>query len=678
MFPPAEVNFSMRNHDTPAYHQMLKLGLGLGVLHIFCAPALAESDLTELTDQAERTQPHAQQKTNQALENSTPVAKKLIDEPSFSAPSFSSQNSNREFASPTLPNSRDQTTEQSTEKLAAAPIAQHWAKSAINASSLGIASSDNTSVEGAALRNISTDIDQLWKRRSQGVQREETAQAEEIDQTEEADQTEKSTQTEKSIISSASAQALSVREIDALELNWQEVEITSAEAWFGSLSASLLNETNETAIETESVTPAPAIEHVPAFTQPATESTTQGLSEGLDSAPTETAPIEIVEEIESAEAYEKDKPNILNRNERLASLQAGSQSLAVSSPLQANNVPQEAANTDPVIAPTITPITAQASPEVIGIVEGNETSKLESTSDTGALGRDLLSEVLENHGVEPENYPVLDEELGTLRMVQLRSRENEELGILRALQTAQAAPPAPTPPIAYLGGRLGFVDVDNVFRTIDRFPEEVYQAGLSLYLAPRLSENTSLYAIAETNIARYNNISQVNYNELQVQLGIRQRLLPRTFAQIGWRNQRLYSPGYREKLFGVQYLDALVSHRSILTPKTWVDGFYQMRLGFADPQEASRFRQTFTVSFNYGISQNLRTSLLYQLDFDDYTQINRHDTYQQLLGIVSYNLTPESRLSVFGGTRFGRSSEPNINLDDTFYGAGLNVNVPLF
>ncbi len=308
----------------------------------------------------------------------------------------------------------------------------------------------------------------------------------------------------------------------------------------------------------------------------------------------------------------------------------------------------------------------------------SEQIRLENTPAVASNEPDLLSEILVQADTETETVPVLDAELGTLRLVQLRSRENEDLGILRILQTATAVPPPPPAPIAFLTGRLGFVDVDNVFRSEIGIGEQVYQAGLGLYLAPRVSDSTSLYGIIETNIARYNEFSVINYNEVQLQVGLRQRLSPRTYAQIGWRNQRLYSPGYREKLFGAQYIDTLISHRSIFTPKTWLDSFYQIRLGFADPEAASRFRQTFTLSLNYGVSRDWRTSLLYQLDFDDYTQIARYDTYQQVLGVVSYNLTPESRISVFGGTRFGRSSSPNISLDDTFYGAGLNVNVSLF
>lgn len=301
--------------------------------------------------------------------------------------------------------------------------------------------------------------------------------------------------------------------------------------------------------------------------------------------------------------------------------------------------------------------------------------------------------------------PQIDEELGSLRVQLQRSRESEELGILRLLQTAQAAPPPPpAAPVAFLSGRLGFFATDNVFRSELRLDDQIVQSGITAYYFPKLSESTNLYAIAETSLARYGNFGanytqteprlgrnfpNVDYNQTELQLGLRQRLRPRTYAQIGWRNQRIYSPGYREKLFGINYLEAQLNHRSILNSKTWLDGFYQVRWGFASPTDAdendqtqpsdtSRVRQTFTLSLNYSATPTLRTSLLYQLDFDDYTQMDRFDTYQQVIGIVSYNLTPESQLSVFGGTRFGRSSSALINLDDTFYGAGLNVSIPLF
>lgn len=293
---------------------------------------------------------------------------------------------------------------------------------------------------------------------------------------------------------------------------------------------------------------------------------------------------------------------------------------------------------------------------------------------------DFLSDAIADADIDQGKGEKLDDELGIIRVRQLRSRANEELGILRLLQTAQTPPPPPPSKriTAFLTGRLGLFDSENAFRSDPKLDETIYQSGLSLYLFPRLSNNTNLYAIAETNLARYENFESVNYNEIELQLGVRQRLRPRTYAQIGWRNQRLYSPGFRDKLFSVNAIDTLVSHRSILSSKLWLDSFYQARLGFADPNSASRFRQTLTLSLNYGITPSLRTNLLYQVDFDDYTQVARFDTYQQVLGIISYSITPESRISLFGGTRFGRSSSPGVSLDDTFYGAGLNISVPLF
>lgn len=272
----------------------------------------------------------------------------------------------------------------------------------------------------------------------------------------------------------------------------------------------------------------------------------------------------------------------------------------------------------------------------------------------------------------------LDEDLGTLQVQPVRSRETEELGILQLLQTAQARAPRPAPPIAFLTARTGYFSSENIFRSDPGLSEQIYQSGLSFYLSPRLSERTSLYVIAETNIAQYENLSRISYNDLGIQVGLRQRLFSRTYAQIGWRNQQLYSRGYQDKLFDVNAIDTLISYRSILNNKMWLDSFYQARLGFASPSSASRFHQTLTLSLNYGVTRNLRSSLIYQLDFDKYTQEPRFDTYHQILGVISYNINETSRISLFGGTRFGRSSAPEVSLEDTFYGAGLNVSLPLF
>lgn len=292
--------------------------------------------------------------------------------------------------------------------------------------------------------------------------------------------------------------------------------------------------------------------------------------------------------------------------------------------------------------------------------------------------------------------PQLDDELGTIRAKPIKRRDGD-LGILRLLQT-NAVPPPPKRPIAFLSGRLGYISADNPFRarvvendeatgqtviTNDRASDQVYQSGIAFGLFPRLSENTSLYAVAGTNLGRFEQAGRRGYNEVELQAGIRQKLFDRTFAQIGWRNQRFYSFGYERKLLGINYIDARISHRSFLDRRVWLDGLYQARLGFADSKFSSRLRQNLTLSLNYAPTNKLRTSLLYQADLENYTEISRNDFYQQVIGTLSYRITPESRLSIFGGTRFGNSSGANpivdrINLDDTFYGAGFSVNLPLF
>ncbi len=302
--------------------------------------------------------------------------------------------------------------------------------------------------------------------------------------------------------------------------------------------------------------------------------------------------------------------------------------------------------------------------------------KDEASKETGSL--DNLIEALPRRSPQPR----VDDELGNIRVNPLRSRGDEDLGVLRLLQKA-AAPPKVKRPIAFVTGRLGYFNSQNTFRLDTRENEQIYQSGLSVAAFPSLSEDTSLYAIAETNLGRFEQAGDRGYNEIELQLGVRQKLLPSTYAQIGLRNQQFYSFGYERKILGINYIDTVISHRSIFNSRTWLDSFYQARLGFADAKRSSRFRQTFTFSLNYGINKDLRTSLLYQLDLEDYTQIARYDVYQQVIGTISYRLTPESRISLFGGTRFGNSSSSDpalskINLDDTFYGAGLTVNLPLF
>ena len=275
----------------------------------------------------------------------------------------------------------------------------------------------------------------------------------------------------------------------------------------------------------------------------------------------------------------------------------------------------------------------------------------------------------------------IDDELGILRVRSQPLGIDSELGLLRIRPTEDVpleVEPEPTRQTSvFLTGRANIYGGGNLFRTPDPIDDRIYQTGVGIFAFPKLSENTNLVLSAEANLARYEDLSIVDYNELQFQAGIRQRLGQRSFGQINWRRQDLNTPG-SESFFTANYLELLLSRRDILNHRTWLDTYYQARWSTSDPKEFSRFTQIATGSLNYGFTAQTRVSLLYQLFIDDYTETSRHDTYHQVLAQASHDISSTTRISLFTGLRFGRSSLSSVNFDDTIYGASINVSLPLF
>ncbi|MEM1238399.1 MAG: hypothetical protein AAGI45_01025 [Cyanobacteria bacterium P01_H01_bin.26] len=274
-----------------------------------------------------------------------------------------------------------------------------------------------------------------------------------------------------------------------------------------------------------------------------------------------------------------------------------------------------------------------------------------------------------------------DGELGILRVRSQPLGIDSELGLLRIRPTEDVpleVEPEPTRQTSvFLTGRANIYGGGNLFRTPNPIDDRIYQTGVGVFAFPKLSDNTNLVLSAEANLARYEDLSVVNYNELQFQAGIRRRLGQRSFGQLNWRRQDLNTPG-SESFFTANYLELLLSRRDILNHRTWLDTYYQARWSTSDPKEFSRFTQIATGSLNYGFTAQTRISLLYQLFIDDYTEISRHDTYHQVLAQASHDISSTTRISLFTGLRFGRSSLSSVNFDDTIYGASINVNLPLF
>ena len=274
-----------------------------------------------------------------------------------------------------------------------------------------------------------------------------------------------------------------------------------------------------------------------------------------------------------------------------------------------------------------------------------------------------------------------DDELGILRVRSQPVGIDSELGILRIRSTEDVpleVEPEPTrQTTVFLTGRANVYGGSNLFRTPDPIDDRIYQTGIGIFAFPAITKGTNLLLSAEANIARYEDLSIVDYNEIQFQAGIRQRLGRNSYGQINWRHQDLKTPG-SDSFFTANYAELLISRRDILNNRTWLDSYYQARYNISDPEVFSRFTQIATGALNYGFDPQTRVSLLYQLFIDDYTEVKRHDTYHQILAQFSHDLSSTTRISLFTGFRFGRSSLSSVSFDDTIYGASVNVSLPLF
>lgn len=300
---------------------------------------------------------------------------------------------------------------------------------------------------------------------------------------------------------------------------------------------------------------------------------------------------------------------------------------------------------------------------------------------SGGSEDDDKSEQNREQSTDDDGDGAIDDELGILRLRSQPVGVDSELGILRIRPTEDVpleVEPEPTrQTTVFLTGRANVYGGNNLFRTPDPIEDRIYQTGVGVFAFPRLSDSTNLVLSAEANLARYEDLSVVDYNELQFQAGIRQRLSQRSYGQLNWRYQDLSTPG-SDSFFTADYIELLLSRRDILNNRTWLDTYYQARLSHSDPKEFSRFSQIATGSLNYGFDPQTRVSLLYQLFLDDYIETSRYDTYHQVLAQFSHDLSSSTRISLFAGFRFGRSSRSDVNFDDTIYGASININVPLF
>ncbi|MDJ0703636.1 MAG: hypothetical protein QNJ46_10185 [Leptolyngbyaceae cyanobacterium MO_188.B28] len=251
-----------------------------------------------------------------------------------------------------------------------------------------------------------------------------------------------------------------------------------------------------------------------------------------------------------------------------------------------------------------------------------------------------------------------------------------ELGILR-LQEQPLPAPKP-PPAVYLSGGVDYLTSDNVFLETDPVNDRFLRTRLALVAVPSLGPQTSAFASVGGSLLRYSDFTDANYNDLKVEVGVRQALFPRTYGQLSWSNQQLFEADSGDRFFNDHSVQLALGRRDPLSSQLNLDSYYQMRFSFSDPNEFNRFIQTLGTSLSYDIAPELQVSLSYQLTLADFTQQARYDVFNQIFGQVTFNLAPHTRFNLFGGFSFGSSSGDDVGFDDTILGLSLNFDLPLF
>lgn len=252
-----------------------------------------------------------------------------------------------------------------------------------------------------------------------------------------------------------------------------------------------------------------------------------------------------------------------------------------------------------------------------------------------------------------------------------------ELGRLRLRENRVVA--EPDEDVVFLQGRIDSFRSDNILLDdFDPTTDQFTRVGASLLAAPQLGENTQLFASIGGNFAFYGDQSNLNYHNLELRADLQQTIFPNTYATIGWSNRQFFSSEDGDRFLNDHALRFALSRRDSIAERLTLDSYYQIRFNFSDPIDRSRLTNSLGASLNYALEPNLGLGLNYQLDWVDFTQQDRNDTYHQVTAQLSYDLTRNSRLSLYGGFSFGDSSNSAIDFDSSIVGVSFSTYLPLF
>jgi hypothetical protein len=281
----------------------------------------------------------------------------------------------------------------------------------------------------------------------------------------------------------------------------------------------------------------------------------------------------------------------------------------------------------------------------------------------------------------PTLPPELDPELGDIRLRPdgtFNDTADPELGELQLREFENRTRPR-RPPSVYLIGRADYFRSNNIFLDIlEPVDDQLFGFGISILAVPDLSPRTRLIASAGANLYRYTSLDELNYNNFDLRLGIQQTILRNTYAELLWRNQQFFNVNGGDRFLNDNSLRFTLSRRDVIAPRLKLDSYYQFRASFADPSDRSRIANILGASLDYDVLRRLSVGLNYQFQWTHFTQRERDDAYHEITLQLSYDLSRYSRINLYGGFSFGRSSNQTSDLNSSVLGIVFDTYLSLF
>ncbi|MDJ0737619.1 MAG: outer membrane beta-barrel protein [Nostocaceae cyanobacterium] len=255
----------------------------------------------------------------------------------------------------------------------------------------------------------------------------------------------------------------------------------------------------------------------------------------------------------------------------------------------------------------------------------------------------------------------------------------EELGEIQIIQPPVKQPPPRRQPNGQLLLRSSiFTSSNTTSQEISQPDDVVFVNSATLLTTPQLGKQTRLIAAVGGGLVRFADEGDSNYNFLNLNVGVQQRLARGMYGQIGWVQERLYSEDDGDRLLLDDSIRLAVGRQDQLDKRLRLDSYYELRASFATPNAQNRVANTLGTRLRYDITPQLQGALDYRISFKDYTRQDRLDT-QHRLGIQAiYNINQDLFVGGSASYLFGSSDDSSIDIDNFSVGINFGLNLPLF